>query len=44
MTRGGIHFAIEIRVKDQKELIEKLMELECVTSASLVEHDGDVTV
>ena len=44
VTRGGIHFAIEIRVKDQKELIEKLMELECVTSASLVEHDGDVTV
>ena len=44
VTRGGIHFAIEIREKDQKELIEKLMELECVTSASLVEHDGDVTV
>lgn len=42
VTKNNINLAIEVKVKDQKSLIRQLMELESVTSASLVEHDGDV--
>jgi hypothetical protein len=44
VTKNSINMAVEVRAKDEKALIAKLMELEAVTSASLVEHDGDVTV
>lgn len=42
VSKNNINLAIEVKVKDQKSLIRQLMELESVTSASLVEHDGDV--
>lgn len=42
VAKNNINLAIEVKVKDQKALIRQLMELESVTSASLVEHDGDV--
>lgn len=44
VTKTNINIAIEVKVKDQKQLIDRLMQLESVTSASLVEHDGDITV
>ncbi len=44
VSKDGINMAIEVNVKNQPQLIEKLMDLEVVLSASLVEHDGDVTV
>lgn len=44
VSKTSLNLAIEIRVTDQKGLIERLMKLEGVTTASLVEHDGEVTV
>lgn len=44
VSKEGMNMAIEVNVKNQAQLIEKLMELEFILSASLVEHDGDVTV
>ena len=41
-TRAGMNLAIEVRLKPEEKLIEKLMELETVTSASLVEHEGEI--
>lgn len=42
-TRAGLNLAIEVRLKNGDTLIKDLMELEHTTSASLVEHDGDIT-
>ena len=36
VSKTNLNLAIEIRVQDQKGLIEKLMDLESVTTASLV--------
>lgn len=44
VSKEGMNMAIEVNVKNQAQLIEQLMELEFILSASLVEHDGDVTV
>lgn len=44
VTKTNLNLAIEVRVKNRSALIDGLMEMEGVTSASLVEHDGDVTV
>lgn len=44
VTKSNMNLAIEVKVTDQKELISQLMQLEHVTSASLVEHNGDITV
>lgn len=44
VSKTNLNLAIEVRSEDQKMLIEKLMGLESVTKASLVEHDGEVTV
>ena len=43
LTRDHLDMAIEVRVKQEGELVTELMELENVTSASLVSHDGEVT-
>lgn len=43
LTKTSLNLAVEVRVKDQKALIEGLMGMDSVTSASLVEHDGNVT-
>ena len=44
VSRTSLNLAIEIRVEDQATLIEALMGLDSITTASLVEHDGEVTV
>lgn len=43
LTKDHLDMAIEVRVKEEGELVHKLIELENVTSASLVAHDGEVT-
>ena len=44
ITKSNLNLAIEIRTTKERDLIEKLMSLDSVLSASLVEHDGEVTV
>ncbi len=41
-TKTGMNLAIEVRLKDDDKLVEKLVEIENVTSASLVEHEGEI--
>ena len=43
LTRDKLNMAIEVRTDAGGRLVEQLMDLESVTSASLVDHDGDVT-
>lgn len=44
VTKTNLNLAIEVKVIDQIALIDDLMNLEYITSASLVEHDGEVTM
>jgi len=44
VTKTNLNLAIEVKVGDQAQLIGDLMQLENVISASLVEHNGDITV
>lgn len=43
LTKDHLDMAIEVRTKNENELVVALMEMENVTSASLVSHDGEVT-
>lgn len=43
LTKDHLDMAIEIKVKEESALVNALIELENVTSASLVSHDGEVT-
>ncbi|MDE7432494.1 MAG: DUF4956 domain-containing protein [Lachnospiraceae bacterium] len=43
LTQEHLDMAIEVRVKEEGKLVKELMEVEKVTSASLVAHDGEVT-
>ena len=43
LTHDHLDMAIEVRVKEEGELVKELMQVEKVTSASLVSHDGEVT-
>lgn len=43
LTGDHIDMAIEVRVKEEGELVKELMCLDKVISASLVAHDGEVT-
>lgn len=43
LTKDKLNMAIEVRTGEGGKLVEQLMELESVTSASLVDHDGEVT-
>ncbi|MDE7247639.1 MAG: DUF4956 domain-containing protein [Lachnospiraceae bacterium] len=43
LTKDKLNMAIEVRTGKGGELVERLMDLESVTSASLVDHDGEVT-
>lgn len=40
---GNVSLAIEVRTKRPGALVQEISDLESVTSASLVEHDGDIT-
>ncbi len=41
-AKSGMNLAIEVRLKPDEKLIEKLIGMEMVTSASLVDHEGDI--
>lgn len=43
LTKDHLDLAIEVKVKEEYELVNTLIELKNVTSASLVAHDGEVT-
>lgn len=44
LTKNHLDMAIEVKVSEQGELLKALLEMEHIYSASLVDHDGDVTV
>ncbi|MBP0955904.1 MAG: DUF4956 domain-containing protein [Lachnospiraceae bacterium] len=43
LTKTKLDMAVEVKTDKGAGMVEKLMDLECVTSASLVDHDGEVT-
>lgn len=43
LTKDKLNMAIEVKTEEGGKLVEQLMDLESVTSASLVDHDGEVT-
>lgn len=43
-SKSNLNMAVEVKVDEPSKLIGALLEKEYVKSASLVEHDGDVTV
>lgn len=43
VTKTSLNLAVEVKTEDQKGLLSGLMGMDSVTSASLVEHDGNVT-
>lgn len=43
LTKDKLNMAIEVKTKEGGKLVEQLMDLSSVTSASLVDHDGEVT-
>lgn len=44
MSKQDMNLAIEIKVEEQKEMMNELAKIENITSLSLLEHDGEVTV
>lgn len=44
LTKDHLDMAIEVSLKEQGELLKRLMGLDHITSASIVSHEGDVTV
>ncbi len=43
LTKDKLNMAVEVKTGAGGSLVEELMDLESVTSASLVDHDGEVT-
>ncbi len=43
LTKEKLNMAVEVKTGEGGRLVEELMDLESVTSASLVDHDGEVT-
>lgn len=43
LTKEHLDMAIEVRVKEEANLVKELLKIEQVASASLVAHDGEVT-
>ena len=43
LTKDRLNMAIEVRTQEGGKLVEQLMELDSVISASLMDHDGEVT-
>lgn len=43
LTRDKLNMAIEVKTGEGGKLVEEMMDLESVISASLVDHDGEVT-
>ena len=42
ITADGMDLILEIREKNEKELMDRLSEMEQITSVSLLAHDGEV--
>ena len=42
VSSGNVNLAIEVKTNSPHDLLEKICKINKVTSASLVEHDGDV--
>ena len=43
MTAAALDMVIEVRTHEGSSLVREMMRLECVNSASLLSHDGEVT-
>ncbi|MBD5504948.1 MAG: DUF4956 domain-containing protein [Lachnospiraceae bacterium] len=43
LTKDKLNMAIEVKTDEGGAMVEELMELDSITSASLVDHDGEVT-
>ncbi len=43
LTRHSLDMILEVRVKEETDLLQKLQELDGVSSVSLLSHDGEVT-
>jgi uncharacterized membrane protein YhiD involved in acid resistance len=43
VSQGNVSLAIEVKVRNPKDLVEEVSKLDNITGVSLVEHDGDVT-
>ncbi len=43
LTKDHLDMAIEVRVREEAQLVRELMKLEAIVSASLIAHDGEVT-
>lgn len=43
MTKAGMDLILELRTAEGAELVQDLLTLSCITSASLMSHDGEVT-
>lgn len=44
ISKQDMNLAIEVKVEEQKKLMDELVKLDALTSVSLLEHDGEVTV
>ena len=44
VSSGNLNLAFEVKTKSPQSLVEQICGISKVTSASLIEHDGDVTV
>lgn len=44
ITGGNVNLTFEVKTKSPQFLVERVRGLNAVTSVSLIEHDGDVTV
>ena len=44
ISKQDMNLAIEVKIEEQKEMMDELVKLEAITSLSLLEHDGEVTV
>ena len=42
ITAKGMDMILEVKTKNDKELIDQLSELKGITSVSLLAHDGEV--
>jgi uncharacterized membrane protein YhiD involved in acid resistance len=43
MTGSSLDMIVEVKVNEESELVHKIMEIEGITSASLLSHDGEIT-
>lgn len=44
VSRDGVDMILDIKVKEENELLTQLMQIEGVTNVSLMAHDGEVTL